>query len=318
MYSLVHHTIRNARNIFLTSHKNCPDAVGSLCALTGFLKSQGKRVYPYLAEPVPYHLRELPWSELITTQTPALHEHDLYLVVDAGDLKQTGLEKELLPFTDKHAPHPLINIDHHKTNERFGHINIVDTEASSTCEMIYLLLHEGRVFIDNHIARCLLTGIVGDTGNFTNGATNKHAFQIAADLILSGANIFQVIRTVLSVEESVNTLRLFGRIFERLTYNPRYGIAISYVLRSDLCDFGGGGEAVEVIANILNYIRGIKAGIFIKENENGTFKVSLRTTHQGIDVSRLAKMLGGGGHKKAAGFTVKELGISLEEIACSN
>lgn len=303
-FNIVHQRINQARNIFLTSHHNCPDAIGSICALTEFLHNRQKSVFPFLSRPVPKHLLNLPCSQEIQTEKSDLSLFDLFLILDAGDLKQTGLEVELSEIIKKTAKKAVINIDHHKTNEYFGHINIVDKKASSTCEMIYAMLKNDGCDIGEKISECLLTGIIGDTGNFTNGATNKQAFSAAADLIWRGANIFKIIERLFSTEASINTLRLWGRIFERLTYNPKYDIAVSYVLQKDLLECQVSEECIEIVANLLNYIHNIKAGILLKEKEDGSFRVSMRSTHPDVDVSRLAKMLGGGGHKKAAGFGV--------------
>lgn len=311
LYQTALRKITHANNIFLTSHYNCPDAIGSICALTEFLHNQQKSVFPFLSKPVPRHLLNLPSSQEIQTEKSGLSLFDLFLILDAGDLKQTGLEKEL-SFVIKNAENKLvINIDHHKTNEYFGHINIVDKDASSTCEMIYLMLNNNGWDIDEKISECLLTGIIGDTGNFTNAATNKHAFSAAADLIWRGANVFKIIANLFSTEASINTLRLWGRIFERLTYNPKYDIAVSYILQKDLIECQVSEDCVEIVANLLNYIHNIKAGMLLKEKEDGTFKVSMRSTHPDIDLSRLAKMLGGGGHKKAAGFGVEGFELNL-------
>ncbi|HBH46041.1 MAG: hypothetical protein A2445_05405 [Candidatus Jacksonbacteria bacterium RIFOXYC2_FULL_44_29] len=311
-YQTILQKIGGSDNIFLTSHQNCPDAIGSICALIAYLKSQNKKFYPYLAEPVPKLLMSLPESSEIKTVKPNLDVFDLCLVVDAGDLKQTHLERELQAIiNNKSGKNTVINIDHHETNEHFGHLNLVDHNASSTCEIIYLLLETLDYPLSPGIAEALLTGIVGDTGNFTNAATNEQSLKIAAELVWRGANIFQIIQHLYSTEESINTLRLWGKIFQRLTYNHKYDIAISYVLQKDLKECSVGEEVVEVVANFLNYIRRIKAGILIKERADGTFKVSLRSTYPGIDVSELAKILGGGGHKKAAGFSLKNLGFNL-------
>ncbi|MFH1712839.1 MAG: DHH family phosphoesterase [Candidatus Jacksonbacteria bacterium] len=311
MYNLVHQKIQKSKNIFITSHHSCPDAIGSICALTEFLHNQQKSVFPFLSRPVPKHLLNLPCSQEIQTEKSDLSLFDLFLILDAGDLKQTGLEKELSAVIKNAANKSVINIDHHKTNEYFGHINVVDKNASSTCEMIYLMLNNNGLNINEKISECLLTGIIGDTGNFTNGATNKQAFSAAADLIWRGANIFKIIENLFSTEASINTLRLWGKIFERLTYNPKYDIAVSYVLQKDLLECQVSEDCVEIVANLLNYIHNIKAGMLLKEKEDGSFKVSMRSTHPNIDVSRLAKMLGGGGHKKAAGFGVKKFNFRV-------
>lgn len=304
MFSEILQKISQAKNIFITSHQNCPDAAGSVLSLSLFLDSLNINRYSFLSAPLPQNLLYLPLSETISSKKPNLSDYDLFLIVDAGDLKQTGIEKELGGIVSRPDEYCVINIDHHKTNESFGHINIVDKNASSTCELIYYFLNENKHIIGKNIADCLLTGIVGDTGNFTNPATNKQCFKIAADLISQGANIFQIIRSILSAEESINTLRLWGTIFERLTYNQKYDIAVSYFLQKDLETCNAREESIEIVANLLNYISGIKAGFLIKETKDGFYKVSMRTTDPNIDLAQLAKMLGGGGHSKAAGFSV--------------
>ena len=313
MYSTVLQKIRSSQNVFLTSHPNCPDAIGSLCALSEFLKKRGKKTYSYLSNSIPNNFKDITFSEEIKTEAPSLSLYDLFLIVDAGDLKQTGLEKELNAIINQKEKQRVIAIDHHQTTLSFGHINIIDKNASSTCEILYDLFQSesNPPAITQGCADSLLMGIVSDTGNFTNAATTEKAFNTAAELIWRGANIFHCIQRLYSTEESVNTLRLWGTIFERLTYNSTYDIATSYVLQEDLRVCNVKEEVVEVVANLLNYIRGIKAGVLIKEKSDGTFKVSLRSTYPGVDVSRLAKLCGGGGHKKAAGFTVNRLGISL-------
>lgn len=307
MFTFVDQKISAARNIFITSHKNCPDATGSVCALMEFLNARGKNVYSYLAEPVLKNLRYLPGSGVIQTKIPALENFDLFFIVDAGDLKQTGIPGKLEKTRLQNSRYCIINVDHHKTNDHFGDINIVDANASSTCEILHGFFEETGAFIGPKAANCLLTGIIGDTGNFTNGATTKKSLKIAADLISQGANIFQIIQNIVSTEASINTLRLWGAIFERLTYNKKYDIAVSYVLQKDLIESGTSEEAVEIVSNLLNYIRGINAGIFIKETQEGAYKVSMRSTNETVDLALLARAVGGGGHKKAAGFTVNKL-----------
>jgi phosphoesterase RecJ-like protein len=297
-YRLIYQKIQAANKIFLASHYNCPDANGSLCALIDVIESAGKKYYSYLDKPLNKQ------SGKFQSEVPNFKDFDLYLIVDAGDLKQTGLESELELIIRNRQRHLVINLDHHKTNEYFGHINLVDKTASSACEMVYQLFLSNNLKITTATANNLLAGIIADTGNFTNAATNQSAFQIAADLVWQGANIFQIIQGLYGTEESINTLRLWGRIFERIAYNHQYEIAFSYVLQKDFNECKVKEEAAEVVSNLLNYIRGIKAGVLLKEKSDGSLKVSLRSNYPGVDVSRLAKLLGGGGHQKAAGFTV--------------
>ena len=295
---------KRARSVFITAHDNCLDATGSICALLDHFKKDHKRVYPFLQQPVLKKLLFLPHARDIITQKPDLSQFDVCMIVDAGDARQTGMENEILTAVKTHQS--VVNIDHHKTNNHFGHLNLIDETASSTCELLYYILSTSGATPSKEASECLLTGIIGDTGNFTNAATTEDSFRIAAHLIWNGAHIFRIIENLVSTEASINTLRLWGRIFERLTHNKKYDIAISYVTLSDITECKVSAEAVEIVANLLNYIKGIKAGILLKEITPFAYKVSLRSTYPGIDVSRLAKMLGGGGHQKAGGFTVYE------------
>jgi len=176
-------------------------------------------------------------------------------------------------------------------------------EASSTSEIVYKFLNHFNFEINKNIATCLLTGILTDTGNFTNGATTVSALKIASDLLIRGARFNQITFST-SKNKSLAILKLWGRILSRLEEND-LGVVFTVITLKDLEESELDREALEGVANFLNNLAGLRIILVLKEEENGFIKGSLRSNDDVLDVSEIAKFLGGGGHKKAAGFTIK-------------
>lgn len=296
-------SISRANNILLISHQRPDgDTLGSALALAElFLNLDKKYTLFCLNKPSPYFYF-LPKIENIfySLENLFFDQFDLIITLDCGDLRQTGIEDELLKAMDKIS---LINIDHHKTNENFGHLNLVVEEASSTSEIVYRLLNHFNFTIDKDIATCLLTGILTDTGNFTNAATNVASLKIASDLLMRGATFSQITLNI-SKNKPLATLKLWGRILSRLEKNE-LGVVSTIITLNDFEEGVLEREAIEGIANFLNNLSEANIILVLREEENGSIKGSLRSNNNAIDVSEIAKLLGGGGHRKAAGFTIK-------------
>ena len=197
-----------------------------------------------------------------------------------------------------------INIDHHVTNGNHGEHNLVIDDASSTCEVLHHFLDYKKA-INKNIAACLLTGIITDTGGFQNMATTPLAVSIASRLMKKGVNINQITKFTLQ-QKPVNTLKLWGRALSRLKINKKDNVISTIITKKDLDDCNANEEALEGISNFLNEMDEAQNGVVmvLSERELGIIKGSLRTTNELIDVSKLAIILGGGGHKKAAGFSI--------------
>jgi len=295
--------ISEANHILLISHQRPDgDTLGSALALAETFDNLNKNYTHFcLGKPSPYFYF-LPKIENIfhNLEDLFLNQFDLIITLDCGDLGQTGIERELLEIIKKIS---LINIDHHKTNENFGQLNLVIKEASSTSEIVYKFLNHFNFEINKNIATCLLTGILTDTGNFTNGATTVSALKIASDLLIRGARFNQITFST-SKNKSLAILKLWGRILSRLEEND-LGVVFTVITLKDLEESELDREALEGVANFLNNLAGLRIILVLKEEENGFIKGSLRSNDDVLDVSEIAKFLGGGGHKKAAGFTIK-------------
>ena len=225
-----------------------------------------------------------------------------------GDIKRSQIVDYLKGiYSEKIST---VNIDHHPIafsdpeHEKLIDLHLVDNSMSATAEIIFYYLNHHNHNINRNIATCLLTGILTDTGNFSNKATTDSSMSVAGNLLLCGANLGQITDTIIR-NQSVNTLKLWGRALSRLTYNPENRIITTAILLKDLEECQVDKDAADGIANFLNNLRNAKAVIVFREEDDGMVKASLRTTRDDVDVSEIAKKYGGGGHEKAAGFSTK-------------
>ncbi len=272
-------------------------------ALSEWFDQLGKTYTKFCLNQPAANLNWLVNFEPLATDTQLLfnNRYDLVIILDSSDLQYAGVTD----ISAKFSPKPtIINIDHHFTNQNFGSINLVDPTAVSTTEIIYHFFKLLKVKISPRIASVLLAGIIGDTYNFTNPNTNYQSLATASDLLLAGARLEQVSDSILK-NKTIDTLKIWGKILVRLKYNPKLKVVSTVVTENDLKDQSSGQEVTEGVANFLNNLAGVKAALILQQQEPGIIKGSLRTNDDLIDVSKLAKMLGGGGHRKAAGFKVK-------------
>ncbi|MBI5766078.1 DHH family phosphoesterase [Candidatus Falkowbacteria bacterium] len=285
-------------NILLITHKKPDgDACGSMLALLTYLRGQGKDVSAFIADPPPSYFSFLPDYEEIKNDTALLDKKwDTIVFVDTADFKIAGVAEELLRRC------PVINIDHHQTNTKYGHINIIDETVSSTCELIYRFFKYINFEIDRNIATCLLSGLLTDTGGLVNAATSFKAMAISSDLLMKGAKINKIAENIFK-NKSLDGLKMWCLELSRLKFNKRFNLAYTYIKESDLMEYNIKAEEIDGLANFLNVLSNVSAVLVLKIS-NHEIEGSLRTTKDNINVSRLANIFGGGGHKKAAGFTI--------------
>lgn len=291
--------LQEARSVLLISHQNPDgDTLGSALTMAHFLSQRDKNCTHYCATPAAQNYGFLPGYQHMTHDDQVFAQHyDVMMIFDSGDLAYAGI-KELMPrLQDKPK---IINIDHHVTNTFFGDINLVDVSASSTAEIVYDLLSNFEYTLTPDIATNLLMGIMTDTGHLSNLATTEKSLHISAKLLNSGAN-YRSISTYLHTK-SLQLLRLWGRILARLHQNHEFNIACTFITHEDLKEFRVEENEALKVTNFLNIMSNVHAVLFLYEKEGGIIKGSFRTTHPLIDVAKIAKLLGGGGHTKAAGF----------------
>lgn len=290
------------RVLILNPRDSDGDSLGASLALMHHFKSTGKECLVFAGKPPSVQFDYLPGYEAVSTDilTLDLPRYDLVITVDFADLKMLDFSEELIKQL---LVKPIINIDHHPTNHQFGTINVVEPTAAATTEILYHFFEDQNIPYDKLIATCLLTGIVYDTGGFAHANTTRSIIDIASRLLIKGARLKRI--TTAAQSKSLATLKLWGIALSRLTHNTRFGLSTTVISQKDLQEHGTNEESVEGIANFLNNLSGAKAIMVLKEEADNKIKGSLRTTTPGIDVSGLATELGGGGHKRAAGFTIQ-------------
>ncbi len=305
IYKSIFAEIDRAQHVMLCMHRKPDgDTAGSTLAMSHYLDSIGRSNTVFCIDALPHSLQFLPGYQKVTSDPhvwdPQHAAFDLVIVFDSGDLHYNGAE----PYVSANRGHiRIVNIDHHITNTHFGDVNLV-LPASSTCEIVHGLL-ESVHGLNREIATCLMTGLITDTGGFTNLATSASSIDTASHLLQKGVNLHSITKQTLQ-NRSVATLRLWGRALERLSTHSS-GLITTVITQKDIAECGASDVAVEGVANFLNTLdhTGLAKGVLVlSESQYGVVKGSLRSTHPLIDVSKLATLFGGGGHKKAAGFSV--------------
>jgi phosphoesterase RecJ-like protein len=297
----IHEHLASAAFIIIVPHQNPDgDALGAATAMLEHLLEKGKEAHIFCVTPIKVERWEFLRHAGRVSSDPALIQDkkvDTIIVLDSGDLRYAGI-------ADLIAGHPatIINIDHHATNEHFGHYNLVLPTASSTTEVLYNFFKHGKAPINKPMATSLLTGLITDTDSFTNAATSADMMQAASDLVRHGGNLNTVTGSTIK-NKSIAALRLWGTVLSRLQKDEHLSLAYTYMTQQDLKDHGLSDTESEGIANFLNNLEDTKIALILKETADGKIKGSFRTTRDDVDVTILAKKLNGGGHKKAAGFT---------------
>ncbi len=302
-FTKIHDAIKGAKEILLIAHqKPDGDTLGANLAMANWLRDEGRHFHIFCAHPVPPHFQYLPlWEHVKTTEEELVRiPFDVVIALDSSSLTYAGADALVAKLKGKPT---IINIDHHGTNPHFGELNVVDPEASSCTVLVYRFLQHIGARVSQDISTCLLTGILTDTGGFSNMGTTHEAMDIASELLKRGAK-FRAITNHTVRNKTVNSLKLWGRALDRLTRHAN-GIVSTVITQADIVECNATEEDMEGISNFLNALQDAKVIMVLKERD-GEVKGSLRTTDPDVDVAAMAKeWFGGGGHKKAAGFSVR-------------
>jgi phosphoesterase RecJ-like protein len=290
---VINERLEKSRNVVIASHiRPDGDAIGSLLGLGLALRDAGKSVQMVLVDGVAASFRHLEGSELIV-KTPT-GEHDTFITVDAADFKRVGKA-----FEDFGQPD--INIDHHKTNEKFGKLNLVEAEEVATAAILARFLPQWGYKITKPIAAALLTGIVTDTLGFRTSSTNPSALRLSAMLMETGADMTDLYMKAL-VRKTFPAARYWGAGLSHL--EQKNGIVWATLTLADRKKSGYGGNDDADLINLISAIDGNKVGMIFVEQSDNHVKVSWRALESGIDVSQVAKYFNGGGHAAASGADI--------------
>ncbi|MBI2484960.1 DHH family phosphoesterase [Candidatus Uhrbacteria bacterium] len=282
------------------------DTMGSSLAVAQVLRRLHKRVTHISPMPISEAFNFLPGIREITFDTVALHDStiDLILSFDCAD------GDHVVEFRSHVPHHPfLISFDHHVTNPRYGDLNLLIPEASSTGEVVWQFLKKNRVALSHESATCLLTAICTDTTFFSNDATNVVCLEAAAELGRLGARVHDVVRAMYA-NKPVSLLRVWGTCMERLQKLPD-GTVVTYLKREDVPKDEDLDLDTSSLANFLtSLVHGAPMICVLVEKQDGSVKASLRGTTR--NVAEIASRHGGGGHIKAAGFSVAGASVAQE------
>jgi bifunctional oligoribonuclease and PAP phosphatase NrnA len=302
--------IRMNDRFVVAAHENPDgDALGSMLATTLGLRATGKDAVMFLSgtAPTPGEYRFLDLDGLCRELPGDVGERVL-LAVDCANERRIGPDNDPVE-----RPKLVLNVDHHHDNSRFGDVNLVVDEASSTSEIVRDILRELDVALTPAIAEALYVGLVTDTGRFQYTNTTPKALRLAAELVETGADVHGIFRHVYETVQFAK-LKLLARALERAELFAGGGLVVSYLLKEDFAAVGAEEPYSEGIIDSLRAVEGSEMVALIREpprNEGPARRVSLRSSRDEVDVSAIAREVGGGGHRQAAGFSSE---LSIAEI----
>jgi phosphoesterase RecJ-like protein len=285
--------LKTSKSIIIASHvRPDGDAIGSLLGLGLALKEAGKSVQMVLVDGVSLSFRHLEGSDLIVKEPAG--EHDTFITVDCADFKRTGKVFEKFGQPD-------INIDHHKTNERFGKLNLIEAEEVATAAILTNHLPEWGLKITKPVAAALLTGIITDTLGFRTSNTTPESMRQCATLMETGVDMPDLYMRSL-VKKSFPAAKYWGAGLSSM--EQKDGIVWGTLTLEDRkrCGYSGNDDAD--LINMISAIDGNKIGMIFVEQSDKHVKISWRALEPGIDVSQVAKHFNGGGHAAAAGADI--------------
>lgn len=290
--------IDSSEKIFLASHIS-PDGdnLGSLLSLSMGLINNGHKVKVLKVDDLPDMYRFLPGVDLLE-EWDEDEEVDLFIALDCGDVHRLG-QAEILFNRAKNT----INIDHHLSNTGYGDVNIVHSNASSTGEIVFELLSQWGVDIDRDMATCLYTALSTDTGSFIYSSTSARTYEIASILMDKGIDLNEIAINLYQ-SNSIESRKLFIAAMNTLEFHMSNRVSLIYVDQSMLDENKAQWQDTEGFIEFIRNIDGVELAIFLKEYEKDLVKVSLRSKEY-VNASELCKLVGGGGHKRAAGATVE-------------
>ncbi len=314
--------LKSCKRALVASHVNPDgDAIGSLIAMGLALKSLGKEVTMYNESPIPAVYQFLPAIDRIVSRVTDFSAYDTAVILDCGNLDRVGEAGSAIGTIGT-----VVNIDHHVTNNGFGDLQYVDTEACASAELVYRLIHELGVTISEAMAWSLYTGILTDTGSFRFSNTNRAAFAISEEMLTIGVDPWMVAQYVYGTY-SLGRIKLLNLALDTIELAHDGKVSLMTVTRKMLEKTGTRPEDADGMINYARGIEDVRLAVLIQQNGNGgpaangngPYHVSLRSDGS-VDAAAIAAAFGGGGHASAAGFNVEaeslaELKARILELA---
>jgi bifunctional oligoribonuclease and PAP phosphatase NrnA len=297
--------LRAAEKLLLTTHENPDgDALGSLLSMHWLLEQLGKDSLMYMSPdefPLPWEYRSWTFDGLVGAPPDDIAERTI-VFLDCGNIDRMPVD-----FLKQEGLH-VLNIDHHHDNTNFGTVNLVVPEASCTAEIVFELAKDLSAEITEPIADALYVALVTDTGRFMYENTTPEAHRMAADLIEAGVEPHTVYRRLYE-SLPLRRLQLLQRALASIERHDDGAITVAHLTKDDFEQTGALETDSEGIVDHMRAVEGTAVAVLVREllaeDRQGRSKVSLRATDGRVDVSAIARELGGGGHRQAAGFSTE-------------
>ncbi|MCI9272923.1 MAG: bifunctional oligoribonuclease/PAP phosphatase NrnA [Clostridiales bacterium] len=281
--------LKQADKIEILSHQYPDgDTIGSAAALCRALRKMGKQAQIYCNDPFPGK-----FQYMMEGLTPQSFESQAVVAVDIADTQLLG------PRMMQYATRVDWCIDHHGSNTHYAQNWVVDPTAAATTEIIARLIVEMGVEIDREIAACIYTGITTDTGCFRYTNATPATYRIAADMMEKGVDAAYINRVMFDTKSRAR-LELERRVLDTMAFYFQGQCAVIYVTKRMMKESGASDDDMDGLASLPRQVEGVKVGITMREKEDGSFKISLRSNN-GINASEICSKFGGGGHPAAAG-----------------
>ncbi|SIS89938.1 DHH family phosphoesterase [Alicyclobacillus vulcanalis] len=285
--------------LIVTHERPDGDALGSALAVAHMLEALGKRYAMAAGEPLPPRFRFLPmYARIQPLEAFGDRQFQHVVAVDCAD------EQRFAPVAQLIAAQPfVVNIDHHQTNPRYGQVACVDPLAAATCEVLYHVARALGVTLSVDLAKCLYTGILTDTGGFSYPNTTREVHQIAAELLASGVQPYDIAEPALEAR-TLEQMRLLQVALRDMTLAPDGRYAFLLVSQEMLASCNASEDDVEGLVGFARSVETVEVGVLLRERPDGLIKASLRSKRR-VDVASIAQQFGGGGHARAAGCVLE-------------
>lgn len=291
--------IKKGENFLIASHiKLDGDALGSELALYLMLINSGKKAVVYNEDQTPGHYRFLPAAEKILHDLPDVNDFDVAFILDCSEIERVGDKaKEIAKIKN------IINIDHHISNNGFSPLKLWDGQASSTGELMFRLFEQMKIRMTPEICTNLYAAILTDTGGFRYASTSKETLWAAGKLVEGGANPQWISENIYESDSPVKIL-LLKKTLETMSLDIENQVGSLVVTKKALAEAGATYEHTEGFVDILRSVKGIFISVLYTQMDDNLYKLSLRSKGK-VDVEKIAKMFGGGGHINAAACRIK-------------
>lgn len=315
-YKLAYKKILEAKKVLVVGHTSPdPDALSSIGAILELLEEDKIVFEAYAQDKINSLYNFIPHEEKVSNVKPEnIKDFAVIIVLDCGSISRTALEPELREAIDlknstaSNKPY-IIEFDHHKQQESYADLEIRLADRASTTEILYEFFRVNERKINKTIASCILIGLMSDTGHFVHPNSSSKALEVSSQMLLHGASL-QKISNYIKGENTLPALKIWGKVLSTLKVDPETKFACVALSEDDLKEFHLEKESGVInsifgeIVSFISYLSGVSVALLLRE-DNGKIKGSLRANNSGIDVSQLAALFGGGGHKRAAGFSLK-------------